>query len=81
MRPFCLDVHSQHIKWIHSKREVIIMQYDDEVISIRDDVANFKVEQIIDINISFFLYITQYITDGCSLLDIGTGNGFVLSQV
>ena len=57
------------------------MQYDDEVISIRDDVANFKVEQIIDINISFFLYITQYITDGCSLLDIGTGNGFVLSQV
>lgn len=57
------------------------MQYDDKVISIRGDVVNFEVEQSVDINTLFLSQITQYLFDGCSLLDIGTGNGFVLSQV
>ena len=57
------------------------MQYDARVISIRHDVANFETEQSIDINALFLLYITQYLIDGCSLIDIGTGDGFVLSQV
>lgn len=57
------------------------MQYDKRVISIRDDVAKFEVEQNIDINALFLPCITQYLVDGCSLLDIGTGNGFVLSQI
>ena len=57
------------------------MKYDDKVLSIRDDVANFRVEQSININTLFVLLITQYLNDGSILLDIGTGNGFVLSQI
>ncbi|MCF7794935.1 class I SAM-dependent methyltransferase [Patescibacteria group bacterium] len=41
----------------------------------------FKVEQSIDINDLFLSHISQYLVNGCSLLDIGTGNGFVLSQI
>jgi len=57
------------------------MQYNDKIISIRDDVMKFKVEQSIDINDLFLSHISQYLVNGCSLLDIGTGNGFVLSQI
>lgn len=59
----------------------MIVQYDDMVISIRDNVANFIVEQDIDVNALFLSHVMQYLVDGCSLLDVGTGNGFVLSQV
>lgn len=57
------------------------MQYDNKVLSTRDKVAKFEVEQNIDVNDLFLSYISQYLFDGCSLLDIGTGNGFVLSQI
>lgn len=57
------------------------MQYDDKVLSIRDDVASFKVEQSIDVNALFMNLIVQYLKNGSILLDVGTGNGFVLSQI
>lgn len=57
------------------------MKYDDKVMSIRDGVASFRVEQSIDINALFLTLVTQYLKDNSILLDVGTGNGFVLSQV
>ncbi|MDD5396648.1 MAG: class I SAM-dependent methyltransferase [Candidatus Moranbacteria bacterium] len=57
------------------------MQYDNKTLVIRDYVANFKVEQGIDVNTLFILLITQHLNDGSTLLDVGTGNGFVLSQI
>ncbi len=57
------------------------MQYNNKVLSIRDKVAKFRVKQSIDINDLFLSHIAQYVVDDCSLLDIGTGNGFILSQV
>lgn len=57
------------------------MQYDDNVLAIRAAVARFEVEQGVDVNVLFTQLLLQHITDGCSLVDIGTGNGFVLSQV
>jgi len=57
------------------------VQYNDKVLAIRDAVTRFEVEQGIDASALFIQVLTQYIVDGCSLVDIGTGNGFVLSQV
>lgn len=57
------------------------MQYDKAILSIRDDVESFSVKQSIDINVLFLSQITKYISDDCYLLDLGTGNGFVLSQI
>lgn len=57
------------------------MQYDDKVLLIRDGVESFKVEQSIDVNTIFILLVKQYLNNDTILLDIGTGNGFVLSQI
>lgn len=57
------------------------MQYDSKVLSIRGDVANFSVKQDIDINALFISLISQFTNNGSVLLDVGTGNGFVLSQI
>lgn len=57
------------------------MQYNNKILSIRDRVTKFEVEQSIDINNLFLSYISKYLVDGCLLLDVGTGNGFVLSQI
>jgi ubiquinone/menaquinone biosynthesis C-methylase UbiE len=57
------------------------MQYDKEVLSIRETTTTFEVKQSIDVNALFMSHILQYLTDDSSLLDIGNGNGFVLSKV
>mgnify|MGYP001285262706 CR=1 FL=1 len=57
------------------------MDYTGEVIFARNDVTKFKVKQKININDIFLNLIFCNVTDNCLLLDIGTGNGFVLSQI
>lgn len=57
------------------------MIYSKEIISIRNKVANFSVKQDIDINIHFISLVNQFIHDKSIVIDIGTGNGFILSQI
>lgn len=57
------------------------MLYNNKTLSIRNNVAKFAVEQDIDLNKIFLNHILQCVNNGDSLLDIGTGNGFVLSQI
>lgn len=57
------------------------MQYDDKVLNERDNVENLNVEQSIDINEAFFEQVLCYLKPDYSLLDIGTGNGYVLTQI
>jgi ubiquinone/menaquinone biosynthesis C-methylase UbiE len=55
--------------------------YDGSTIAIRNKVTCFKPAQNIDINELFFHEIAWYLYDGYKVLDIGTGNGFVLEEL
>ena len=57
------------------------MFYDETVINIRESVSTAPVEQEIDINDLFFRKIISLLKEDDKVLDIGTGNGFVLQQI
>lgn len=57
------------------------MFYDKNVVNIRKAVTTAPVEQEIDINDLFFRKIILLLKEGDKVLDIGTGNGFVLKQI
>lgn len=57
------------------------MFYDKEIIDIRDSVTTSLVEQTMDINDLFIQKIISLIGQHDKIVDIGTGNGFVLSQI
>lgn len=55
--------------------------YDKNVVNIRNTSISVPVEQTQDINILFVQKIISFMKKGCKILDIGTGNGFVLKQI
>ena len=55
--------------------------YDDSVIATRERVTCFKPTQDLDINERFFHEIAWYLYKGYRILDIGTGNGYVLKEL
>ena len=55
--------------------------YDDSVIATRERVTCFKPIQNLDINERFFREIAWYLHNGYRVLDIGTGNGYVLKEL
>ena len=55
--------------------------YDDSVIATRERVTCFKPIQDLDINERFFHEIAWYLYKGYRILDIGTGNGYVLKEL
>lgn len=57
------------------------MFYDEKVVNIRNTSITTPVKQTYDINSLFVRKIISYMKDGCKILDIGTGNGFVLKQI
>ncbi|NLC87881.1 MAG: class I SAM-dependent methyltransferase [Clostridiaceae bacterium] len=57
------------------------MFYDEKVVSIRNSVSTAPIEQEININDLFFRKIISLLKEDDNVLDIGTGNGFVLSQI
>lgn len=57
------------------------MFYDKKVINIRNTSITAPVKQTIDINSLFVRKIISLMKDGSKILDIGTGNGFVLKQI
>ena len=57
------------------------MFYDDKVIKIRNATIGSLEAQTIDVNKLFIEKITSLMTEGCRLVDLGTGNGFVLKQI
>lgn len=57
------------------------MFYDDRVVDIRNNVNTTHTRQTVDINSLFFEKILSFIKPEVSILDIGTGNGFVLSSI
>lgn len=57
------------------------MKYDKEILKIREDVASMNVELPVDVNGEFFPIISSYLKQGDKVLDVGTGNGFVLGRI
>ena len=57
------------------------MFYDEKIVNIRNTSITAPVKQTQDINSLFVRKIISYMRDGCKILDIGTGNGFVLKQI
>lgn len=57
------------------------MFYDEKVVKIRESVSTAPIEQEIDINDLFFRKIISLLKEDDKVLDIGTGNGFVLNQI
>ena len=55
--------------------------YDKETLLARAETEQIKPNQTIDINELFFTEVFNYLENGQSILDIGTGNGFVLSEI
>ena len=55
--------------------------YDDSIIATRERVTCFKPIQDLDINERFFHEIAWYLYKGYRILDIGTGNGYVLKEL
>lgn len=55
--------------------------YDETTLAARTKTESITPRQNVDINDIFFKTISQYLKDADSLLDIGTGNGFVLSEI
>lgn len=55
--------------------------YDETTLAARTKTEGITPRQNVDINDIFFKTISQYLKDADSLLDIGTGNGFVLSEI
>lgn len=57
------------------------MFYNENVVSIRHASITAPVKQTHDINGLFVRKILSYMREGCKILDIGTGNGFVLKLI
>ena len=57
------------------------MFYDEKVVNIRNTSITAPVKQTYDINSLFVRKIISFMREGCKILDIGTGNGFVLKQI
>ncbi len=57
------------------------MFYNKDVVNIRNTSITTPVKQTVDINDLFVRKIISLMRDGCKILDIGTGNGFVLKQI
>ena len=57
------------------------MFYDEKIVNIRNTSITAPVKQTYDINSLFVRKIISLMRDGCKILDIGTGNGFVLQQI
>ena len=57
------------------------MFYNEKVVNIRNTSIRAPVKQTYDINSLFVRKIISFMRDGCKILDIGTGNGFVLEQI
>lgn len=57
------------------------MFYDEKVVNIRNTGITAPVKQNCDINDLFVRKIKSCMKEGCKILDIGTGNGFVLKQI
>lgn len=57
------------------------MFYDEKVVNIRNASITAPVKQTYDINSLFVQKIISFMREGCKILDIGTGNGFVLKQI
>lgn len=57
------------------------MFYSEEVVSFRNTSITAPVEQTCDINSLFMRKIISFMSEGCEILDIGTGNGFVLKLI
>lgn len=57
------------------------MEYNLAMIRSRDGVVGMHCEQDVDINAIFLKFILDELCDDCALLDVGTGNGFVLQQI
>lgn len=55
--------------------------YDEKVVNIRNTSITAPVKQTHDINSLFVRKIISLMKEGCKILDIGTGNGFVLKQI
>ena len=55
--------------------------YNEATLTARAKLEQIKPDQNIDINELFFASISNYLRDGQYVLDIGTGNGFVLSEI
>lgn len=57
------------------------MFYDDKVVNIRNTSIAAPVKQTVNINDLFVRKIISFMREDCKILDIGTGNGFVLGQI
>jgi ubiquinone/menaquinone biosynthesis C-methylase UbiE len=57
------------------------MFYNQNVVDIRNTSITAPVKQSIDINNLFVRKIISFMRTGCKILDIGTGNGFILKQI
>ena len=57
------------------------MFYDKKIVNIRNTSITVPVKQTYDINSLFTRKIISFMREGCKILDIGTGNGFVLKQI
>ena len=57
------------------------MFYDEKVVNIRNTSITAPVKQTHDINSLFVRKIISFMREECKILDIGTGNGFVLKQI
>ena len=57
------------------------MFYNKDVVNIRNTSITTPVKQTVDINDLFVRKIISLMRNGCKILDIGTGNGFVLKQI
>lgn len=57
------------------------MFYDDNVVKIRNTSIAVPVKQTFDVNGVFVQKILDFVRENYQILDIGTGNGFVLKQI
>ena len=57
------------------------MFYNEKVVNIRNTSITAPVKQTCDINSLFVRKIISFMKEGSKILDIGTGNGFVLKQI
>lgn len=57
------------------------MFYNEKIVNIRNASITAPVKQTYDINSLFVRKIISFMRKGCKILDIGTGNGFVLKQI
>lgn len=55
--------------------------YDAKTLAARSEVTDFKPKQDFDANEKFFEIIKEHLKEAMVVLDIGTGNGYVLSEI